>query len=64
MNTVDTHVDREGYTHIEVCLDTPNRVEVARFFSAIPPIANLSNVLSVDHRTEESGFEFWHIKGV
>jgi hypothetical protein len=25
---------------------------------------NLCRILDVDHRVEESGFEFWHITGV
>ena len=63
MSTVNTHVDSQGFTHIEVILDTPNRVEVAKFFSNVHPIANLSSIEYVEKR-EENGFEFWHIKGV
>jgi hypothetical protein len=65
MDTCTVHVDSEGYTHIEVCLESEyfDKVEMAEIMVNQPPIANLSHVVSVDAR-EANGFEFFHIKGV
>jgi len=65
MELMTVHVDSEGYTHIEVCLENEylDETEMAEIYVNQPPIANLSEVVSIDKR-EADGFEFWHIKGV
>ena len=65
MLTQHVHTDRDGVTHIEVTFD-PNlpteRIEdeLSSFYSR----HNLCRILDVDHRVDETGFEFWHITGV
>jgi hypothetical protein len=65
MDTCTVHVDREGYTHIEVCLESEHldKVDMAHIMVNQAPIANLNTIVSVDAR-EANGFEFFHIKGV
>lgn len=65
MRTECIHVDNDGVKHIEVTFDPniPNdRIEdeLSSFYRK----HNLCRILDVDHRVEETGFEFWHITGV
>jgi hypothetical protein len=56
MRVLDQLIDSEGFRHIEVQFepgDTKSSLDCL----------NLDHIEDVDRR-EETGFEFWHIKGV
>ena len=65
MELMTTHVDSEGFTHAEVCLESDylSREEMVDVAVKKVESLNLTTLVEIDKR-EEDGFEFFHIKGV
>ena len=63
MKVLGHHVDREGFVHVEMKLEQENAFKRNAILGMLS-VHGINDVVEVDHRVEETGFEFWHIKGV
>jgi len=53
-----THVDREGYKHIETTVDQYSSID------ELYEDHSISMIIDFDQRVDEGGFEFFHIKAL